>query len=340
MYEHSFALSPSRKGRGVHPSLPCQELAAIIAIALAPMPAGAAGVAFVINSGAASISLIDMGTHKELSRIPALREPHHWTLSPDGASLVVGDSAGNALLLLDPATGALQRRVTVADPYQLGYSPDGKLLVVNGLARNQVDIYDARSFALVKRFPIRSMPSHLAFAPNSSRVFVTLQGTDRLVALDLKAMRTLWDVPVGSTPAGVLWHDGHLLVADMGTDHLVALDPADGQVLRRIVTGKGAHNLFLSPDGRVIWVNNRVAGTTEELDAKTLAPIRTFHISGGPDDLAFAPDGKVWITRRFAKSVAVLDPTSGAVATIPAGRSPHGIFLNPRAPGTAKLAGD
>ncbi len=91
-------------------------------------------------------------------------------------------------------------------------------------------------------------------------------------------------------------------------------------MLRRIVTGKGAHNLFLSPDGRVIWVNNRVAGTTEELDAKTLAPIRTFHISGGPDDLGFAPDGKLWITRRFAESVAVLDPVERRVTTI-AGRT-------------------
>ncbi len=316
------------------------RLIPVLLAAAMPLPAAAAGIAFVLNSGAASISLIDMGTQKELSRIPALREPHHWALSPDGRSLVVGDSAGNALLLLDPSTGALQRRVTVADPYQLGYSPDGKLLVVNGLARNQVDVYQAGTFRLVKRFPVRSMPSHLAFAPDSSRVFVTLQGTNRLVAYDLKAMRALWDVPVGSTPAGVLWHDGKLLVADMGTDHLVEVDPADGQVLARIVTGKGAHNLFLSPDGRAIWVNNRVAGTTEELDAKSLAPIRTFHISGGPDDLAFAPDGKLWITRRFAESVAVLDPASGEVTMIPAGRSPHGIFLNPNAPTPARLAAE
>ncbi|MEO9190949.1 MAG: YncE family protein, partial [Acetobacteraceae bacterium] len=204
-------------------------------VALAPLPATAAGLAFVLNSGAASISLIDMGTQKELQRIPALREPHHWALSPDGKSLVVGDSSGNALLLFDPDTGALQRRVTVADPYQLGFSPDGKFLVVNGLARNQVDVYDARDFHLVKRFLIRSMPSHLAFSPDSGRVFVTLQGTNRLVAYDLKTMSQLWDVPVGNTPAGVLWHDGKLLVADMGTDHLVEVDPADGHELRRIV---------------------------------------------------------------------------------------------------------
>ena len=36
------------------------------------------------------------------------------------------------------------------------------------------------------------------------------------------------ETPVGNTPAGVLWHDGRLLVADMGTDYLADVDPADG----------------------------------------------------------------------------------------------------------------
>ena len=300
--------------------------------------ARATGLAIVMNSESASLSLIDMSTQQEMKRIPALREPHHWALTPDGHTLVVGDSSGNALLLLDPATGALQRRVIVADPYQLGFSPDGKFLVVNGLARNQIDVYSMPDYTLVKRFPIRTMPSHLAFSPNSSRVFISLQGTNRLVAIDLKTMTQLWDKPVGNTPAGVLWNKGKLLVADMGTDYLQEVDPADGHEVRRVVTGKGAHNLFFSPDGKSIWVNNRVAGTITVLNADTLIPSRVYHVSGGPDDLAFAPDGKVWITRRFAESVAVLDPTSGEFTTIDVGRSPHGIFLNPHAPTPDRVA--
>lgn len=305
---------------------------------LAPPPARAEGLAFVMNSGAASISVIDMTTHKELRRIPVLREPHHWALSPDGHSLIVGDSSGNTLFFLDPRTGAVQRRVTVADPYQLGFSPNGKFFVVNGLARNQIDIYAADSMKLLHRFPIRSMPSHLAYSPGSHRVFVTLQETNRMVAIDLDTMRVLWDRPVGNTPAGVLWQNGKLLVCDMGTDYVAEVDPADGRVIARIVTGRGAHNLFRSPDGKTIWVNNRVAGTITVLDAGSLRPIRTYRIPGGPDDLFFAPDGRVWITRRFAESVAVLNPATGHVAMIDVGRSPHGIFLNPRAPSPDRLA--
>jgi len=67
------------------------------------------------------------------------------------------------------------------------------------------------------------------------------------------------------------------------------------------------------------------------LDATTLAEIRSYHVSGGPDDIAFAPDGKLWITQRFARTVAVLDPASGRIERIDVGRQPHGIFLNPAA---------
>ncbi len=287
-----------------------------------------AGAVLVMNSAAASLSVIDMATMKEVRRIPVLREPHHWALSPDGTELLVGDSAANEVLIYDPTTFALRRRVPISDPYQLGFSPDGKYLVVNGLLRNQVDVYDAATLKLVHRFPLGTMPSHLAYSPDSSMVFVTLQGTDKLAAIDLRDMRVRWVTAVGRTPAGVLWHDGRVLVADMGEDYFAVVDPVDGHVERRVVTGRGCHQLFLSPDGKTIWVNNRVAGTTSAVDAKTFAVERTYRLPSGPDDIAFAPDGKLWITQRFGRSVAVLDPKTGAVQEIETGRSPHGIFLN------------
>jgi len=297
-----------------------------------PGGTGSSGIAFVINSAGASISVVDMTKQIELRRIPVLREPHHIVLSPDGKQLLVGDTVANEMLFLDPRTGEIRQRLTMADPYQLGFSPNGKWLVVNGLARNQVDVYDAASMKLVKRFPLASLPSHLAFSPDSSMVFVSLQGTDQLAAIDLGAMAVRWTKPVGRTPAGVMWHNGQILVANMGTDNVAVVDPVDGRVTARIVTGKGAHTVFLSPDGKIIYVNNRVSSTTVALDANTLKPIRTYAISGGPDDMDFAPDGKIWITRRFAEKLAVLDPVSGQYQTIDVGRSPHGIWLNPKAP--------
>jgi YVTN family beta-propeller protein len=294
--------------------------------------AQAGGIAFVINAGSASISVIDMATLKEVRRIPTLREPHHLVLSPDGRSLLVGDTASNQMMFVDPNTGEVQQRLPVADPYQLGFSPDGQFLVVNGLLRNQVDVYDAGSMKLLKRFPVVATPSHLAYSPDSSTVFVSLQDSDKLVAFDLRSLTTKWTVPVGKTPAGVLWLNGRVLVADMGTDYIAVVDPATGKVQEHVRTGKGAHNLFLSPDRKILWVNNRAGGTTVSLDAATLKPIQTYAIPGGPDDMDFAPNGKIWITRRWAEKVAVLDPATGTYETINVGRSPHGLLLNPKAP--------
>ena len=306
-------------------------LVGLLVVLVAP-PAHATGLAFVVNSRSASVSVIDMTRQVELRRIPMLREPHHVALSPDGKSLLVGDTVGNEVFFLDPNTGAVQRRLPIADPYQLGFSPNGKWLVVNGLARNQVDVYDAATMKLAKRFPIPSMPSHLAFSPDSTKVYVSLQGTNRLVAIDLTGMAVIWDVPVGNTPAGVLWNRGHLLVADMGTDYVAEVDPTDGKVINRVHTGNGAHQVFASPDGKLIYVNNRVAGTITVLDAGSLAVLRVYHVPSGPDDLSFAPDGKIWITCRFAEKIAVLDPATGDMRTVEVGLQPHGIFLNAAAP--------
>jgi DNA-binding beta-propeller fold protein YncE len=292
----------------------------------------AQGAAFIVNSAGASVSVLDMTKKVEVRRIPVLREPHHLMLSPDGKSLLLGDTVGNEMLFLDPASGVIQKRVPVADPYQFAFSPDGKYLVVNGLARDQVDVYEPGSMSLVKRFPVKSTPSHLAFSPDSRKVFVSLQGSDAMAAFDLTTMTPLWTAPVGPTPAGVLWLNGKVLVAVMGTDYVSIVDPADGKVVDKIITGKGAHNLFLSPDEKILWVNNRASGTTTSVDVATMKAIRTYNIPGGPDDIAFAPDGTLWITRRFAEKVAILHPDSGAFETIPVGRSPHGLWLSPDAP--------
>ena len=312
-------------------------VAAFLAVPLAAIPGArlraagppaAAGLAFVVNSAEASLSVIDITTGQELRRIPVQREPHHMALSPDHASLLVGDTVGNTVYFLDPRSGAVQRQVTISDPYQLQFSPDGKWLVVNGLARNQVDIYDAASLQLAHRVALAAMPSHANFTPDSKIVFVSLQRTNRLAAIEVASGRVLWNVDVGATPAGVLFHDGEVLVGLMGDNAIGVVDAADGHIRRRIPTGRGAHNLFLSPDGRFIYATNRVDSTISVLDAHTLHVERSFAVSGGPDDLDFAPDGMIWATRRFAHSVAIIDPVSGTWRVIPAGRSPHGIWLN------------
>lgn len=309
-------------------------LAGLAGAALLPAAARAAasGAVLIMNSGAASLSVIDMATRTEVKRIPVLREPHHWTLTPDGKDLLIGDSSANEVLVIDPMTFELRRRMAISNPYHLAFSPNGKHFVIAGLARNQVDIYEPGSYRLIKRFRMASMPSHMDFLPDSSVVFLSLQGTGRIVAIDLNRLEERWNEECGRAPAGVLVHDAKVLTGNMGSDDVTVMDAATGKILRRIRTGKGAHTLFRAPDRKTIWVNNRLdANSVVVLDAATLDPIRRYKLPGGPDDLEFAPDGRIWFTMRFIHKVAVMDPANGDYTIIDVGRSPHGIFLNPKA---------
>jgi len=314
------------------------NLAATCSLALAPVlslrtglaaAAAAPAYAIVMNSGEASVSVIDMATRKVLRTLPTLREPSHWALTPDRKQMYIADASGNALFVVDPRQATAIGHKTIADPYQLGFSPDNRYLVVNALRLNHVDVYRADDLSLVKRFAVGKMPSHLDFAPDARTSFNSMQESNSLVALDLTNMTVRWTTEVGKTPAGVLWHKGKVLVCVMGADHVAEVDPANGKVLRKIKTGVGPHNIFLAPDKKTLYVSNRIGGSLVALDADTFELKRTYPFrAAGPDDIAIAPDGKIWVALRFHEQVAVLDPESGKYETIDVGRSPHGIFLS------------
>jgi len=304
--------------------------AAFAAATLAMAGAATATTAVVLNSDDDTISVIDSGNYRETSRVHIGRGPHHLIATPDARTLIIAMSGSNELVLIDRATGVEKQRITASDPYQIGFSPDRKWFVAASIRLDHVDIYDAETYQLVHRLPAATMPSHIAFSPDSSTVFVTLQGTSSLISIDLASGKANWTVPVGPTPAGVITRPGGtLLVGVMGSDYIAEVDPRNGGAIRRIHTGPGAHNFLASPDGKTLYVTNRVAGTISVLDANTLDVTATLQAPGGPDDMALSPDGQeLWVTGRWHAWVDVIELASGNLkATVPVGRSPHGIYV-------------
>jgi YVTN family beta-propeller protein len=298
-----------------------------------------ASVVVVLNSGDASVSLLDQDKRTELRRYEVGKEPHHLMATPDGKTLIVANAASNDLHLLDPVTGEVRKRVrNIADPYQIGFSPDRKWFVANALRLDRVDIYEASGDDLrpVKRVPLPRTPSHMIFSADSAFVFVTLQESDEIAAIRLADQSLQWKLKVGRLPAGI-WmtpDDRHLLVGVMGEDYVEVIDWRAQKSVKRIVTGKGAHNFRPLGDGRHVFVGNRVAGTVSVIDQSTLAKTADIAVPHGPDCMEVSADRKwLWVTQRWGKSVAVVDIEAGKIAqTIPVGRSPHGIFFINSAP--------
>src|SRR5262249_8687686 len=154
-----------------------------------------AGSAVILNSDDDSLSVIDTPTYKEISRVHIGRAPHHLIMTPDRKTLILAMAGGDELVFVDLASGKIRQRLAASDPYQIGFSPDGRWFVANSLRLDRIDIYDGSDFRLVHRLPAAAMPSHIAFAPDSSTVYVTLQGTNNLTAIELGTGKTLWTVP-------------------------------------------------------------------------------------------------------------------------------------------------
>jgi YVTN family beta-propeller protein len=316
--------------------------ALVIAAGLFSSAARAANV-IVLNSGEATLSLIDEATRQVVGTVPTGKEPHHLMATPDNSSLIVANSVSNNLMFVDPKTGKVQRWVeNIEDPYQIGFSPDRKWVVTTGLRLDRLDIYhyDGHDMTLARRLPLAVMPSHMAFSNDSKTVFITLQVSGELAAIDLATQQVKWKMKVGKVPAGLWMTPGekYLLIGMTGADYVAVVDWRNQKIVKTIQTGNGAHNFRSLADGKHVAVSNRVASTISIIDEDTLTNVG--NITGlmpGPDDMELSADKRyLWVTFRFAKHIGIIDLTTRKlIQTIAVGRSPHGIYFYDRAPVTA-----
>jgi DNA-binding beta-propeller fold protein YncE len=317
--------------------------AALVAAAGLFSSAAHANNVIVLNSGEATLSLIDETTRQVVGTVPTGKEPHHLMATPDNSSLIVANSVSNNLMFVDPKTGKVQRWVeNIEDPYQIGFSPDKRWVVTTGLRLDRLDIYhyDGHDMTLASRLPLAVMPSHMAFSNDSKTVFVTLQVSGELAAVDLATQQVKWKMKVGKVPAG-LWMtpgDKYLLVGMTGADYVAVVDWRNQKIVKTIQTGNGAHNFRSLADGKHVAVSNRVASTISIIDEDTLTNVGDITgLMPGPDDMELSADKRyLWVTFRFAKHVGIIDLTTRKlIQTIAVGRSPHGIYFYDRAPVTA-----
>ncbi len=137
----------------------------------------------------------------------------------------------------------------------------------------------------------------------------------------------LW--AIGATDARVAADD--LLLVLNKSDHEAALvDPSSLEIVRKIRTGNGPHEVAVSPDGRRAYVSNygltgvfregerkdEAGNTLSVLDLARRAVIATFGLGDytKPHGIRASDDGQcIWVTCEGAQAVLELDAASGAV---------------------------
>lgn len=290
---------------------------------------------FVLNSLDASVSVIDPVSWKETRRIPTGKEPHHLYLTPDEKSVIIANALGDSLTFIDPRTAEVQRTVRgILDPYHLRFSPDMKWFVTAANRLNHVDIYrwDGKELVLARRISTAKTPSHLWIDSKSSAVYVTMQDSDELVAIDLATQMQKWRIKTGPMPADVYGtpDDRHVLVGLTGSDSVEVFDVSgkEPRSVRRIKTGDGAHAFRAAGDKRHVYVSNRVANTISKLDMQTFEVTGSFAAPGGPDCMDLMGGGKLLlVTSRWSRKLTVIDTEQKKIVRqVNVGKSPHGVW--------------
>jgi DNA-binding beta-propeller fold protein YncE len=261
-------------------------------------------------------------------------------------TLWVNDDLGNSLTPINPATGQAGKPVAVHDPYNLYFTPDGRYAIVMASADRRLVFRDAHTMRTVKSVPAHcDGVNHADFSPDGRYFIVSCEFSGELLKVDTAQMKVVAHQKLpfaGSMPQDVkISPDGRTwYIADMMANGVWVLDGDKFTRPRLLLTGKGAHGLYVSRDSKYLYVSNRGEGSVSLLDFATGKLTAKWHIPGGgsPDMGGVSADGKVlWLSGRYNAEVYAIDTTDGhLIARIKVGNGPHGLCVYPQ-PGRYSL---
>lgn len=172
--------------------------------------------AWVANIADNSISGIDMLGRDSAQVLRVGRQPEGIAVSPDGAQVWVGSNRDSTVMVIDTRTAAAVDTLRgFGMPYRIGVSPNGQTAVVSDPVRGDVRIYNARdrtlrhtitipadSLVSTAEVPGSPSPEGVAMSRDSKWAFVTLQGRNRVITIDVDRGRIVRAAPTG------VWSDG------------------------------------------------------------------------------------------------------------------------------------
>ncbi|MEN3314683.1 MAG: hypothetical protein V7605_917 [Acidimicrobiaceae bacterium] len=313
---------------------------------LSPTVQGVPSRAYVPNSLADTLDVIDTATYKVVGHYKVGRGPQHVTPSWDLKQLYVDNTAGDSLTPIDPMSGKPGTPFPVTDPYNLYFTPDGSKAIVVAERYRRLDFRDAHTWQLIKSVTIdHSGPDHMDFSADGTYFLISCEFSGWVVKVDVATMAVVSELQVGGEPIDTrLSPDAKTFyVANQGLPgHRDGVQMVDGETMQPkgfIPTGNGTHGLYFSRDARSLYATNRGGGTVSVIDVATSAVTATWNIPGGSPDMGgVSADGtQFWITGRNNAEVYVIDTRSGQLLhRIPVGKGAHGLALFPQ-PGRFSL---
>jgi YVTN family beta-propeller protein len=236
----------------------------------------------------------------------------------DGARVLIDNVTGASLIVVDAATGTLQKPIPlILEIHPGGYerialTPDGRSAIVANQRKEYLAIADLRG-GPPRESLLDQRPSDVTFSPDGRSLYVTgcrdFCTTGTVEVLDATTLNTVRSFAVGPSPYRfALSPDGtRAYTTILAAPSVSIVDVASGTITRTVTVGVEPTGLAVSPDGARVYVASQMARTLTVIDAQTGTVVRTMATPTQPREVVVSPDGRrVYLSTQ--ESVLVLDP--------------------------------
>src|SRR5204862_2947696 len=237
------------------------------------------------------------------------------TLQASTVRIVQTNSAGDSVMLIDPATNAVVGEIKdIEVNHGAAVAPDGSRFYVTNEAESTLDVADAKTLKVTKHIPLTNHPNNVSVSKDGKRVYVAIVAGAG--AVDVIDTGTLTRVKSVRTEGGIhnvyVTPDGNFVVAgSIPGRKVTVIDQKTEEILWTVPTRDGVRPMAFdtNADGSTKRIFLQLSGfngfTTidfathklgEELKLPELPPAErvTEGLQGAPaHGLAVTPDGKI-----------------------------------------------
>lgn len=259
-----------------------------------------------------------------------------YSIGSSSGSISVMDPSSNEFLGairvdVSNAGGGTSQRAGSAIP-AVSYAPNGRTLAVSLTGTRSVAFLDTRSNTVVGTSRFEGSPVGVTYAPHGKEVWIPVVGDDRISVREAKGFSEVARIDVGGPPGPVAFSNNGRYAFVCSASGTAVLDVAKRSVIATAPTGDSpCTSIAASPDGRQIWLTLPGAGRAVAVSTKhPFAILRS--IDTGPRTIGVNfvsnDDGQfAYVSVAGLNAVKVFDTGSfEALATIPVGRSPSGVW--------------
>jgi YVTN family beta-propeller protein len=148
--------------------------------------------------------------------------------------------------------GALRERYL--SPIEVALSPDGRLLYVVCQDSDEVRVVEVSTSKVITSIPVGHVPRGIALSRDGRWLYITNAWSDSVSVIEVASLKAAQTLPTGFEPTGVVVDRSGdtLYVANRLSSDISVIDLKARRETKRLLAGRGASYLALSPDGK--WV--------------------------------------------------------------------------------------